>query len=49
MTRQNNTREVEKLLDISSKDLRPEINTREDNGRRIFIKIQETLLFTMQL
>ena len=30
--RLNNTREVEKLLDISSRDLRPEINSREDNG-----------------
>jgi protein-serine/threonine kinase len=31
-TRSNNTREVEKLLDISSRDLKPEINHRDENG-----------------
>ncbi|KAM3129045.1 hypothetical protein pb186bvf_018823 [Paramecium bursaria] len=34
-TKGNNLREVQKLLDISSRDLRPEINIRDDNGTNL--------------
>ena len=31
-SKQNNIKEVEKLLEISTKDLKPEINIKDDNG-----------------
>jgi len=37
-SKNNNTKEVNHLLDISSNDLRPEINVRDENGK-IWLKI----------